>query len=204
MEQLNNVKVSISPGNSKMGSIPSVSLPPIVTCPEGVPCAKLCYAAKFCRMRPSVREAYQRNLDILNSDWNSYWRQVNAAIMTSRYFRFHVAGDIPSLRYFGHMVQAAVNNPHCQILAFTKRFDVVNLWIDRSGELPKNLHIVFSEWPGREMENPHNLPVAHVIFKKTEPDPDWKICGGNCTECACAGIGCWELKEGEHLAFYQH
>lgn len=33
-------KLSISPGNKKMGAIPSVSLPPIITCPTGCKCAK--------------------------------------------------------------------------------------------------------------------------------------------------------------------
>ena len=43
------MKVSISKGNSKMGAIPSVSLPPITTCAAGCTCAKKCYAAKLCR-----------------------------------------------------------------------------------------------------------------------------------------------------------
>lgn len=33
-------KISISPGNQKMGYIPSVSLPPIITCANGCKCAK--------------------------------------------------------------------------------------------------------------------------------------------------------------------
>ena len=28
--------------------------------------------------------------------------------------------------------------------------------------------------------------------------------GGNCTACACAGIGCLELQNGETIAIYQH
>ena len=42
-------KISISPGNQKMGFIPSVSLPPVVTCAHGCTCAKKCYAAKLCQ-----------------------------------------------------------------------------------------------------------------------------------------------------------
>lgn len=198
-------KVSISKGNSKMGFIPSVSLPPIVTCAKGCPCAKKCYAAKLCRIYPSVRKAYTNNLDILNSDPAEYWKQVNDAVIVSRYFRFHVSGDIVDSEYFVRMVLIARANPHCEILAFTKRYDIVNEWLqDNYLNVPRNLHIIFSEWEGMPIENPYRFPVAHVIFKGSEPADDWKICGGNCSECACRGVGCWELKRGEHIAFYEH
>lgn len=196
--------VSISKGNSKMGAIPSVSLPPIITCPKGAPCASKCYAAKLCRLRATVRNAYQNNLDILNDDWNEYWRQVRFAVSMTKYFRFHVSGDMPNAGYFKEVVITARQNPGTQILAFTKQYDFVNNYINVFGDLPTNLHIIFSEWGNHQPPNPHNLPTAAVIFKGTEPREDWKICGGNCTECACRGVGCWELKKGETIAFYEH
>lgn len=197
-------KISISPGNKKMGAIPSVSLPPIVTCPKGCPCAAKCYAAKLCRIYSSVKNAYQNNLDVLNEDWGEYWKQVRSAVRMARYFRFHVSGDIPNGLYFCEMIHTAKLNPHTQILAFTKQYNIVNTWLDQHDSLPANLHIVFSEWGAQQPENPHNLPTAAVIFKGETPNEKWKICGGNCQECACAGVGCWELKKGETIAFYEH
>lgn len=188
-----------------MGAIPSVSLPPVITCPKNAPCAKKCYAAKLCRLRPAVKNAYQNNLDILNEDWNEYWRQVRFAVSMTRYFRFHVAGDIPNPAYFKEMVITAKQNPTTHILAFTKQYETVNHYINTFGDLPANLHIIFSEWGDNwTVPNPHSLPTSTVIFKGTEPRDDWKICGGNCTECACRGVGCWELKKGETIAFYEH
>ena len=197
-------KISISKGNSKMGFIPSVSLPPIVTCAFGCKCAKKCYAAKLCKLRPNVRKAYQRNLDILLNDEIEYWTQVNQAVKMSRYFRFHVSGDIVDPHYFHSMVTIAEDNPNTTILAFTKQYEIVNNHLNAYGRLPNNLKIIFSAWPGMHMENPYNMPVANVIFRGSEPAEDWKICGGNCFECACRGVGCWELKKGEHIAFYEH
>ena len=98
------MRVSISKGNSKMGYIPSVSLPPIKTCAQGCACAKKCYAAKLCRLRPNVRKAYENNLDILINNEAEYWDQVNAVVKMSRYFRFHVSGDIVDYNYFCNMV----------------------------------------------------------------------------------------------------
>lgn len=201
---MNNNKVSISKGNSKMGFIPSVSLPPIVTCAHGCKCAKKCYAAKLCKLRPNVRNAYQRNLDILLENETNYWNQVDQTVRMSKYFRFHVSGDIVDYHYFESMVITAERNPGTTILAFTKQYDIVNSYLDIFGYLPENLKIIFSAWPGMPMENPYNIPVANVIFRGSEPADDWKICGGNCSECACRGVGCWELKHGEHIAFYEH
>lgn len=186
-----------------MGFIPSVSLPPIVTCAKGCTCAKKCYAAKLCRIYSNTRKAYARNLDILKNDMDNYFIQVKAAAMVNRYFRFHVSGDIPDMNYLDRMVKLAEELPGTTFLAFTKQYNFINCFLQYA-TIPDNLKIIFSAWPGMAMENPHNLPVAHVIFKGSEPADNWKICGGNCSECACRGVGCWELKKGEHIAFYEH
>jgi hypothetical protein len=115
-----------------------------------------------------------------------------------------VSGDIPNAAYFKEMVITAKKYPATEILAFTKQYDIVNRYIDAMGPLPDNLKILFSEWPGMDMNNKYNLPVAHVIFKGETPADDWKICGGNCSECACRGVGCWTLNNGDHIAFYEH
>ena len=198
------MKVSISKGNSKMGVIPSVSLPACVTCNPSAPCFKLCYAAKISRLRASVRDAYQNNLEILNTNPAEYWAQVKAGAQLARFFRFHVSGDIPNAEYFANMCKLAEDLPHTEFLAFTKQFAIVNEYINAGGIIPANLQIIFSNWGAWKCENPHSLPECEVILKGSEPAPDWKICGGNCTECACRGIGCWELKKGETLAIYQH
>lgn len=208
----NNVKaVSISRGNRKMGAIPSVSLPPVVTCAAGCPCAKKCYAVKMCRIYKNVKASYQNNLDILQSDPARYWEDILMAVKTSRYFRFHVSGDIPNMEYFQNMVSVAANNPHCEILAFTKCYDIVNSYLDsHNGYLPKNLHVIFSLWDPAwnvRVKNPHDLPMSAVIFKGTYDgysENFEKICGGNCFECACRGTGCWTLEKGETIAFYEH
>ena len=124
----------------------------------------------------------------------------------TRFFRFHVSGDIPTYGYFCQMVKLAWENPHCEILAFTKQYAIVNNYITEHLPLPfpSNLHIIFSEWGNQKPTNPYNLPTAAVIFKGTELNENWKICGGNCAECACRGVGCWELKNGETIAFYEH
>ena len=196
--------VSISKGNSKMGAIPSVSLPACITCNPDAPCFKLCYAAKISRLYKTVKTAYRNNLDILENNPGAYWQQVKRAASMARYFRFHVSGDIPNPEYFNNMVATACDLPHTQFLAFTKQYYIVNQFINNGGVIPDNLKIIFSNWGDWKCYNPHNLPVCEIILKGSQPAPDWKICGGNCTECACRGIGCWEIKNGETISIYQH
>lgn len=204
-------KASISRGNRKMGAIPSVSLPPVKTCAANCPCAKKCYAVKMCRIYKNVKASYENNLEILESNPAAYWSQVNEAVKMTRYFRFHVSGDIPNMEYFQNMVSVAAHNPHCEILAFTKCYDIVNSYLDsHNGYLPKNLHVIFSLWDPSwnvRVKNPHDLPMSAVIFKGYYPgyaDNFDKICPGNCFECACKGMGCWTLQNGETIAFYEH
>lgn len=187
-----------------MGAIPSVSLPACTTCNPSAPCFQKCYARRMAARRATVRNAYERNLEILYSDPLKYWLQVRAAASTSRFFRYHVSGDIPDSIYLYDMVVTARQLPHTTFLAFTKQYEIVNSYIENGGEIPENLKIIFSNWGNWKCINPFGLPECEIILKGNEPAPDWKICGGNCTECACRGVGCWELKNGETIAIYEH
>lgn len=198
--------VKFSPGNSKMGAVPSVSLPSHATC-RVCDCWHKCYANKLERLRPRVMKAYQHNLDILRRDKETFWREVDGQIKMSTFFRFHVSGDIPDMDYLDRMVKVAIDNPHCQILCFTKRYEFVNAYVETKGMIiPINLHLVFSGWPGLEMKNPFHFPEAHVLFRNgtTTARAGAKVCGGNCTECAITDSGCWVLKHGEQVVFHEH
>lgn len=199
------VNISISKGNGKLGSIQSVSLPAGVTC-RPCSCAKKCYARRIERRRPSVAAAYKTNLRVLTEQPDVYWREVEAAIMLSRFFRFHVSGDIPNATYLYRMVEVAKRNPHCEILCFTKQYEFINSLLACGEGLPQNLHIVFSAWPGVEMPNSYNLPEAHIKFRDgtTTARPNAKMCNGNCTECAITDDGCWTLGPNEQVVFPEH
>lgn len=197
-------KISISQGNSKMGGIPSVSLPACITCNPDAPCFNECYARRIERRYKQSRAAYVHNLQVLNDDPAAYWLQVRAAAMVTRFFRYHVSGDIPNAEYLINMIKTAEALPGTMFLAFTKQYQIVNDYINGGGIIPDNLKIILSNWGAWKCENPHDLPVCEIIFKDTAPADSWKICGGNCTECACRGVGCWELKNGETIAIYKH
>lgn len=203
------MRLKVSKGNSKMGSISSVSLPSRLTCRNDCGCNKKCYANRIERLRPSVKNAYISNLKLLNNDPNTYWRELEASIMMSRFFRYHVSGDIPDIVYLTHMVEIAQRNSHCEMLCFTKKYDIVNEFIDtycRNNDLPQNLHIILSAWNDIDMVNPYNLPEAHVRYRDgtTTANKNAIECEGNCSKCAITDGGCWNLQNGQQVVFKEH
>ena len=96
--------------------------------------------------------------------------------------------------------------PGTQFLAFTKKYDLVNAYLEASGTIPNNLHILFSEWPGYNMNNPYNLPVAYVSFKSgiCDAPASAKQCSGKCERCAYMGENCWTLGRGEAVVLKEH
>lgn len=200
------MRVSISSGNSKLGTIQSISLPAGLTCRNDCECSRKCYAKRIERRRPAVRAAYINNYELLRSDPDTFWREVEAAIMMSRFFRYHISGDIVDDEYFRKMVEIADRNKHCEILCFTKKYEIVNKFIASGGKLPDNLHVVFSVWRNLKMANPFHFPEAHVRYRDgtTTAPNDAVECGGNCTECAMTDDGCWSLENGESVVFNEH
>lgn len=204
---LEDLHVSISTGNSKMGCIPSVSLPPMKTCSaEAVKyCGRKCYVRRYVGRRKTVRDAYERNLFLLCNEPEKFWREVSAAVSMSTHFRFGVSGDIPDEDFLQHMVYIARKNTHCDILCFTKQYDIVNNYVVKH-RIPPNLHIIFSVWKGLPSKNTNRFPEAHVFYRDgtTTAQDGAKYCSGNCYECALVNANCWSLKKGEQIIFKEH
>ena len=188
------MQIKISPGNVKMGRIPSISLPPVQTCRPDAPCTADCYARKAWRMYPSVREAWQNNLTVYEEDPEIYFEQLHAVISKRNYpwFRFHVAGDFVDQEYFTRTLQLAKGLPGTKFLAFTKRFDYIE---QRSSPVPESLSIVLSMWPGLPSPGSdlNHFPRTWVRDPKN-PDPrvpETAVpCPGHCDTCNL----CWSLK----------
>ena len=198
--------VSISEGNTKMGKVASISLLPILTCPgrcNGT-CGDKCYAKKLAILRPSVAKAYAKNTAIAKLAPHAYFKAAKLAMMRSRYFRFHVSGDIPNAEYLHNIVKACKLCPACEVLMFTKRYELVNAYIRNHGSIPGNLHCLYSGWTNLRPVNPDHLPETTVYAKDEDIRPEWTLCGGNCLDCAVHDGGCWNAKPGETIAFKIH
>lgn len=204
--------VHISRGISKLASgttvIPSVNLPPVETCREDAPCFKKCYARKGRFSFSHNQELLQQNLGLWNTDPKKYEADIMFAAFHSRFFRWHSSGDIPDYEYLKMMVRIARALPHTSFLCFTKKDYLINVYLfTEETAFPENLTIVLSAWGEWLPDNPHNLPVAYVRFRKKDPDmvpPSARKCPKFCGDCTMTGCSCWDLKAGESVVFDEH
>lgn len=193
----------LSRGNSKLGNILNANVPAGVTCAPGAPCkGQGCYALKGTYLYKNVQARYQENLKSFLDKPLTTRSEILDQIPENKelYFRWHSSGDIVNERYFIMMVNIAERRPRVKFLAFTKKYDLVNKYIERWGPLPDNLTIVFSHWRGFPMNNPHNLPVTAVVELSDINTDQFTPCVGSCKECK----KCWSLKAGEGVKFNKH
>ena len=199
-----NAHVKFSYDNRKTGAlVPSVSLIPVADCCNCSACKNGCYDIRNVCFQKTVQKARANNSAIAHKDPDKFFREVSGRMKSLRYLRFFVGGDVINYGFFEGMVKCCNENPHCDVLAFTKAWVIPARWIDANGELPSNLHIILSEWRGVKVYNPHNLPTSTPVWPGDEPkDGIW--CPGDCSACAEAGGGCWGLKKGERVLFEAH
>jgi ferredoxin len=184
--------VHIQPGNNKIGAAMNVSLRPGKDCVNCSGCVETCYDLKFYRMWTGVRRARDANSQMAREHRGEYFEQIAEALESykGRYFRWHVGGDILDQDYLDQMVSIARAFPAIRFLAFTKMY-----WLDY--DLPANLVIVFSEWPGMPAGTramPRFIVKLRDELDEIENDTFW--CAGDCLEC---GYACWHARAGDRI-----
>ena len=188
----------ISSGNAKLGKhFPNVSLPPIKACHNCKECKTDCYALKSYRMYKTVKNAWENNYLVATQDREKYFTDIAAYVAKKqpRFFRWHVAGDILDQSYLDSMLAIAEANPAVKFLCFTKMYD-----LDFSN-IPENLSIIISAWPGKPFTNKFSLPVAFMQDGNEDRVKDALECFGDCEHC---GI-CFSLKTVQkNVVFYKH
>lgn len=207
-----NAHVKLSYGNRKTGAlVPSVSMIPIADCGNCKVCSRGCYDVRNVCFQKRVQWSRANNSAIYHKDPGKYFREIESATKFLRFFRWHIGADIIDFSYLLDVVGIAVRNQKCEYLVFTKMYDIVNEFVGYAGGLdamPKNLHIIFSDWPGSEFDNPYNFPVSSPIWpdgKKGSHCTDREfLCVGDCSACAEVNSGCWSAKPGDTILFEAH
>ena len=202
------MKISLT--NSKLGDkIPSLNLPIEGTCRGDAPCRKSgCYAKKGNWIYKNVQESLKQNLKEFLTDSDKFFDDIinwiNNDDVTYKFFRWFSSGDIVNYKFLKGMVRVALACPQTKFLCFTKKFNLVNCFLE-FGDLPENLRIVFSGWDKDfKVDNPFNLPMTYINFKdksKNAKIDEYAIpCTGSCRTCKA----CWSLQKGQSVYFNQH
>lgn len=206
-KDLEDIHVYISSGNRKTGfSVPSVSLIPVADCGNCASCSRLCYDLRNDCIYNGVTSTRAKNSALAHNAIDRYFFEIKKACKAFRFFRWHIGGDILNAAYLAGVLDVAVCNPHCTFLIFTKRYDLINDYISNGGEIPSNLQVIFSAWPGAKMVNPYNMPVSSPLFVDGSHAAGQNpiSCPGDCSNCAVMGSGCWTLKRGQGVVFAAH
>ena len=123
--------VVISKGNSKVGNIPSFSLPALTTCPGKTSwCSANCYAHKISRIYPNVRKSYEKNLEASQSDTFVATMNTELTKLTKKgvkTFRIHVSGDLYSNEYINSWIQIISANPEMTFYSYTRSWRITEL-----------------------------------------------------------------------------
>lgn len=188
--------IHISRRNTKLGPIPNISLPPIETCVDDPPCAKLCYARKAYERysRNVAGVAWRENLRIYREDPERYFAEIAAYLEEHRvsFFRWHVGGDIPDESYFAGMLGLADAFPDTQFLAFSRR-----PWSwGRHGKYG-TLVVVRSVWL-TDTYDP-KWP-SFIVRPKDELLEPATACLGSCASCKA----CWFMQPGDVRFIHLH
>ena len=194
------MKLTISKGNSKLGAIANLSLPPGEACRPDVACLRNgCYALKAFTMYAGTRKAWGGNLNLWRTSPQAFRKQLDIWLQKRRpdRFRFHVGGDIPDREYFLMIRSIASNFPGTKFLVFTKRYDI--LTPADFQRLPGNLTVILSRWPGVPAPAGGFDAVPNAwLAEDPERPQNADECSGKCDICG----DCWGRSS--DIVFHRH
>ena len=191
---------------SKTGDqIPSCGFPVGETCRPDAPCRLLCYGRRGRFAFAHNKDLLETNLEIWHENPAFFRQEVIITSFPAKFFRWFPIGDIPDPQFYAMMCDVCSDVPGTRYLAFTKKYEIVNDYLDHYEE-PDNLTTVLSAWGDFVPENPHNLPVAYIRLKNQQCSipKDAYECPLFCGNCVLTGHSCWDLKRGESVVFNQH
>ncbi len=202
-------EISMSNKNSKTGAACLNIAFPVCTCREDAPCKKTCYACKGCQQIAVVQGAYYRNLRLYYDDPDNFFEQVYCKVKFSGLpkVRLFDSGDFPDAEFLDRLVEVCKKTPSTKWMAFTKKYWIVNEYIDKNGDLPKNLNIMFSAWDiFWEVPNPHGLGIAYVDFNDKRLNPEFPRNAFRCPgrESTCSACGACFSKKLKEVVFHEH
>jgi len=237
VEITDDTEPSVSKGNIKIGKgIYSFSLlpgdEPITTSNLGVltdvvgtcggvcsDCKLHCYAMRDARLHHNATiPAWTKNTLLMRKDLAKLMEKLNAFIKKHKVkeWRWQVAGEIESYEYLEAMNNIAIDNPTVKFGCYTKRFELVQRFLNEHQQFASNLCINISEWnhntDGYNFEklnkfvwddgnDPEIAKLVHcpAVSKPTKPGGKGRETGITCDQCG----RCYNTT-GKSTAVYNH
>lgn len=123
--------IIISPNNTKLGKIPSFSLPAIDSCPGATTwCKSKCYADKVARIYKNAAKSYETNMIATSNISFVSLMNTELAKLTAKgvkVFRMHVAGDFYDVKYIYKWANIIKANPSIMFYGYTRSWSIPNM-----------------------------------------------------------------------------
>lgn len=213
--------LNIATGNTKTGEKclnfnNSIEL----SCDHNCECYKegKCYAEQGCYCYLNNQRMYSENVKFFRTQSHDiFCEAVQIAIdkFKYNYFRWFTCGDVLNYDFLSCMVTIARKNQSIKFWFYTKKYKIVNRWIDENGDLPENLTCIFSHWMNNDgsyfpMNNKHNMPTSEFIPIGKEyliktvnficPCSDPSVL----KTCITCDHPCFDMKKGQKQALLEH
>ena len=182
----------VSRWNTKMGTVPSFSLPVLKTCPGKTEfCSRLCYGLNGRFAQPQMRKIFQSNL-VASNQIDFVERIVREILKTgTEVFRLHVVGDFYSVEYVERWIEIADRLPGVKFFGSTRSWRVPGLRdaVTRFRDLP-NVYLRASIDP-THLDKPPSSWGVWSIEGEGDPCPHDFALGEHCFTCK----KCWQTKD---------
>lgn len=150
----------------------------------GIGVCKHCYANRYESLRPSVRECYKRNGDILSG---GVLVRGELPFINAKICRLHSYGELINEAHMINFVNICLKNPDTLFVLWTKRFNIIN-GVFKTYDKPENLKIIYSA-PSLD-KIMHKIPqhcdaTFNVVTRKYAEENNLNVnCGhAPCIEC---------------------
>ena len=184
----------VSRWNTKLGVLPSFSLPVLKTCPGKTEfCSRLCYGLRGRFTHQKMREIYQTNLKA-SKQADFVERIVREILKTkTRAFRLHVVGDFYSVEYVEKWIEIADRLPDVKFFGSTRSWRVPELRhaVERFRDLP-NVYLRASV-DFSHSDQPSDSWGVWTIEGEGDPCPHDYGLVKNCITCK----KCWQTKDSD-------
>ena len=116
-------------------------------------CEKYCYAIHGAQQHHNaVLPATIKNLILYRRDPKRFERELNAELDSwktrddDKVFRWHSSGEIEDYPYLEMMMRVAAKHPEVHFYSYTKRFKMIEEYLDRHRDFPANFVLNLSVW----------------------------------------------------------
>ena len=185
----------LQPGNAKLKNMLVYSHTPIKGCLDCSSCADTCYAVKSYKQYPNVRTAWDRNLDMIKNDIESFKVNITLQLLKTRksVVRIHASGDFISQDYVNAWYEIAKEFKDINFYTYTKsldRFDFTEL------NSLSNVNIIDSFIDGKlnygDDNHVQDLIDNHGAFLCPATVDKTVKCGEGCNYCVTENRVCFK------------